>query len=35
MIVAAAPARAVIALGDPDPRTAGRGLERLKARASR
>jgi diaminohydroxyphosphoribosylaminopyrimidine deaminase/5-amino-6-(5-phosphoribosylamino)uracil reductase len=30
-IVAAAPARAVIALRDPDPRTAGRGIERLQA----
>ena len=29
MIVAAAPARAVIALSDPDPRTAGSGIERL------
>jgi diaminohydroxyphosphoribosylaminopyrimidine deaminase / 5-amino-6-(5-phosphoribosylamino)uracil reductase len=31
IIAAAGPARAVIALRDPDPRTAGRGLERLKA----
>lgn len=30
-IVAAGPARAVIALRDPDPRTAGRGIERLIA----
>jgi diaminohydroxyphosphoribosylaminopyrimidine deaminase / 5-amino-6-(5-phosphoribosylamino)uracil reductase len=29
-IVAARPARAVIALRDPDPRTSGRGIERLK-----
>ena len=29
VIVAAAPARAVIALSDPDPRTAGSGIERL------
>ena len=31
IIAAARPARAVIALRDPDPRTAGRGLERLAA----
>lgn len=31
LIAAARPARAVIALRDPDPRTAGLGLERLKA----
>jgi diaminohydroxyphosphoribosylaminopyrimidine deaminase/5-amino-6-(5-phosphoribosylamino)uracil reductase len=31
VIAAAAPSRAVIALRDPDPRTAGRGLERLEA----
>jgi diaminohydroxyphosphoribosylaminopyrimidine deaminase / 5-amino-6-(5-phosphoribosylamino)uracil reductase len=31
MIAAAGPARAVIALRDPDPRTAGRGVERLEA----
>jgi diaminohydroxyphosphoribosylaminopyrimidine deaminase/5-amino-6-(5-phosphoribosylamino)uracil reductase len=30
VIAAARPARAVIALRDPDPRTSGRGLERLK-----
>jgi len=30
-IVAARPARAVIGLRDPDPRTAGRGIDRLKA----
>ena len=30
-IVAARPARVVIGLRDPDPRTAGRGIERLKA----
>ena len=30
-IVAAKPARAVVALRDPDPRTSGRGLERLKS----
>jgi diaminohydroxyphosphoribosylaminopyrimidine deaminase/5-amino-6-(5-phosphoribosylamino)uracil reductase len=30
VIAAAGPARAVIALRDPDPRTAGRGLERLE-----
>jgi diaminohydroxyphosphoribosylaminopyrimidine deaminase/5-amino-6-(5-phosphoribosylamino)uracil reductase len=31
IIAAAAPSRAVIALRDPDPRTSGRGLERLAA----
>src|SRR3990170_2705850 len=31
IIAAAAPSRAVIALRDPDPRTSGRGLERLSA----
>ena len=31
LIVEAAPARVVIALEDPDPRTAGKGIERLKA----
>ncbi len=31
IIAAAEPARAVIALRDPDPRTAGRGIERLEA----
>jgi diaminohydroxyphosphoribosylaminopyrimidine deaminase/5-amino-6-(5-phosphoribosylamino)uracil reductase len=31
LIVEAAPARVVIALKDPDPRTAGKGIERLKA----
>jgi diaminohydroxyphosphoribosylaminopyrimidine deaminase / 5-amino-6-(5-phosphoribosylamino)uracil reductase len=30
-IVAAGPARVVVALGDPDPRTAGHGLARLRA----
>jgi diaminohydroxyphosphoribosylaminopyrimidine deaminase/5-amino-6-(5-phosphoribosylamino)uracil reductase len=30
-IAAAAPARVVVALGDPDPRTAGHGLKRLRA----
>ncbi len=31
LIAAAAPAKVVIALEDPDPRTAGKGIERLKA----
>ena len=31
LLVAAQPARVVIALGDPDPRTDGRGAERLRA----
>jgi diaminohydroxyphosphoribosylaminopyrimidine deaminase / 5-amino-6-(5-phosphoribosylamino)uracil reductase len=30
-LVETAPARVVIAIGDPDPRTAGRGIERLRA----